>query len=360
VRRVVEIVAAAALVVALPSAIARATASQMLVGAPDLGSQVMLRLFGETSDSSASFAAVLGDRVGESPFHELALQVHPSGGAPYLANSAPAFAQDRLTLRDLDATRSDVRFSPVTLSHDNMIAFVPSGTPFAVPYQPVAPAPSISPAPGTLAFAPPSGSAGGNDNLAHATRAAFAPTSTQIGAVRFEGRDGSTDVQTPQLNLNDTSASAAGSNFNVRAGKHSLSVNLSGAYDQVTGGGNDFSVSMLNAGSLQVPGSLPLVGPNDAGVNRPSLGAGLAVPVIHGLTLNLNYAAERLYNVSGLPGLMNLDAVNNTYGGRLTFNLPDTSSFLSISAYQDRFNDSLLPINGSTQTREDINFTVKF
>lgn len=361
-RRVVEIVAATALALVLTSAIARATASPMHLGAPDLGSQVMLRLFGETSDSSASFAAVQGDRAGESPFHELALQVHPSSGAPYLpANSAPAFAQDRLTLLDLDATQSDVRFSPVTLSHDDMIAFVPSGTPFAVPYQPVAPVPSISPAPGTLAFAPPDASAGGNDNGARATRAAFAPASTQVGDLRFEGRDGSAAaVQTPQLKLNDTSSSGTGSNFNVRAGKHNLNVNLSGAYDQVTGGGNDFSVSTLNAGSLQVPGSVPLAGPNDAGLKVPSLGAGVAVPVIHGLTLNLNYAAERLYNGSGLPGLMNLDAVNNTYGGRLTFNLPDTSSFLSISAYQDRFNDSLLPINGSTQTREDINFTVKF
>jgi hypothetical protein len=317
----------------------------------------MLRLFGETSDSSASFAAVQGDRASESPFHELALQLHPQVGAAYLAaNREPAFEQDRLTLRDLDATRSDVRFSPVTLSHDDVIAFVPSGTPFTVPYQPVPPVPSISPEPGTLAFAAP---AAGNDNAAHATRGAFVPTNTQVGAVRFEGRNDAAALQTPQLNLPDTS-SGNGANFNLRAGKHNLSVNLSAAYDQVTGGGDNFSASALNANSLQLPGSVPLVVPNDGSLDRPSLGAGLAVPVIHGLTLNLNYAAERLYNGYGLPGLTNLDAVNNTYGGRLTFNLPDTSSFLSISAYQDRFNDSLLPINGSTQTREDINFTVKF
>lgn len=357
-RRVVGIVAATALVLALSSAIARATTLPTLIGASDLGSQVMLRLFGETSDSSASFAAAQGDRTSESPFHELALQPPPAGGT-LAATNAPAFAQDRLTLRDLDATRTDVRFSPVTLWHDNVIAFVPSGTPFTVPYQPVAPMPSISPEPGTLAFAPPAAPAGGNDSAARSTRGAYVPTSTQLGAVRFDGRNDATSIQTPQLNLNDT-PSANGANFNLRAGKHSLSVNLSGAYDQVTGGGNDFAASALNTGSLQVPGSVPLVVPNEGSGNQPSLGAGLAVPVIHGLTLNLNYAAERLYNGYGLPGLTNLDAVNNTYGGRLTFNLPDTSSFLSISAYQDRFNDSLLPINGSTQTREDVNFTVKF
>jgi hypothetical protein len=69
---------------------------------------------------------------------------------------------------------------------------------------------------------------------------------------------------------------------------------------------------------------------------------------------------QHLYGGYGLPGLVNLDAINNTYGGKLTFNVPDASKTLSISAYQDRFTDSLLPLNGSTQTREDVNFTVKF
>jgi hypothetical protein len=357
VRRVVEIVAATALVLALSFAIARAAPSPIRIAAPDLGSQVMLRLFGETSDSNASFAAAQGDRVSESPFHELALQVHPAGAAPYLAaGAAQPFAQDRLTLRDLNAASSDVGFSPVTLSQDDMIAFVPSSTAFAAPYQPAAP--SISPAPGTLAFASPVTPSGGNQSAAGATRAAFVPTTSQIGAVHFEGHDDSATVQTPQLNLNETS-SGNGSDFNLRAGNRNLNVNLSSAYSQVTGG-NDFSASTLNAAAVQLPGSVPLVVPSGNGANGLSVGAGVAVPVIHGLTLNLNYAAERLYNGYGLPGLVNLDAVNNSYGGRLTFNLPDTSSFLSISAYQDRFNDSLLPINGSTQTREDVNFTVKF
>jgi hypothetical protein len=52
--------------------------------------------------------------------------------------------------------------------------------------------------------------------------------------------------------------------------------------------------------------------------------------------------------------------VNNSYGGKLTFDIPDASKTLSISAYQERFSDSVLPISGSTQTHEDVNFTVKF
>ena len=107
------------------------------------------------------------------------------------------------------------------------------------------------------------------------------------------------------------------------------------------------------------PGA-PVVVPNYADLNRLSLGAGLAVPVVRGLTLNLNYDAQRLYGGYGLPGLVNLDSVSNTYGGKLSFDIPRTSGTLSISAYQDRFADGLLPLNGTTQTREDVNFTVKF
>jgi hypothetical protein len=91
------------------------------------------------------------------------------------------------------------------------------------------------------------------------------------------------------------------------------------------------------------------------------LGAGLAVPVFHGLTLNLNYDAQRLYGGYTLPGLVDLDAVNNKYAGGLTYNIPYSSSSLSISAYQTRLGDSLLPpANGYTQNGGDLNFTVKF
>ena len=58
---------------------------------------------------------------------------------------------------------------------------------------------------------------------------------------------------------------------------------------------------------------------------------------------------------------MNLDAVNNKYVGGLTYNIPYSSSTLSISAYQNRHGESVLPHdNGYTQNGGDLNFTVKF
>ncbi len=365
-RRVVGVVVGTALVLALSSAIGLAAGLPQGIERFDLGAQLMLRLFGETSDSNASFAAAHGDRSSESPLRDLTLQIHPVDAKPSLAAAGVAgvFAQDRLALRDLSgndassfgeaaafsAGSSVVRFSAPSLAQGDLSP-VPSSAHLTAAYQPVAPDPPVSPAPGTLAFAP--SEIPPSDSLS---------STTKIGAVQFEGHAEGLSTQMPQLASGDASY-GAGTNFDVRAGKRSLSVNLSSGYEHVTRNDADaFSTTPLDsAASWQLPGSgAPLAVPDYANLNRLSLGAGLSVPVVRGLTLNLNYDAQRLYGGYGLPGLMNLDAVNNSYGGKLTFNIPRISSALSIGAYQDRLQDSILPNNGYTQTREDVNFTVKF
>lgn len=367
-RRLVGVVVGGALVLALSSAMVALAGLPQGAGRFDLGPQLMLRLFGENSDSSASFAAAHGDRASESPLRELALQVRPADAKPELgAGPVEAFAADRFALRDLwsdqsasftqaaqfDAGPSVVHFSAPS-PWENDQALVPSSAHFTAAYQPVPPEPPVSPAPGTLAFGPPQ--VEGAEPL---------PLTAQVGPIRFEGHAQGISTETPQLSLRDTSGDAtdsAGANFDVRAGKRSFNLNLSSEYEQVHSDAGTFSVSPLDsASSWQLPGlGAPFVVPNSADLNRLSLGAGLSVPVVRGLTLNLNYDAQRLYGGYGLPGLMNLDAVNNSYGGKLTFNIPQSSSALSIGAYQDRFQDNILPLNGYTQTREDVNFTVKF
>ena len=103
-----------------------------------------------------------------------------------------------------------------------------------------------------------------------------------------------------------------------------------------------------------------LAAPNYAGSNKVSLRAGLAVPVLHGLTLNLNYDAQRS-------------------SGRLHLARPRESRRGEQLVYRRaHLHDSVLiehplglrvpkpvraeraPLNGYTQTGEDVNFTVKF
>jgi hypothetical protein len=341
VRRIVGVVAGA--VSALALSYASAAAAGLFLGRPsgDLASQLMLSVFGETSDSTAAFSAQNGDRASESPLREMALRL-PAGdsNASFSAGLAtsPASMQAHIALSSLSGAgasylaravdagllSTNAGFAPSSESDDPRAGLLNAPQVlYTAAYRPEAPQPTISPGPGTLAFD---------------TRPA--PTLTNAS--------------------NDTSF---GLGYDGRAPKRGLNFTFSGQYEHVTL--NDitgFAPSSGESTSWQLPNaSAALTAPAYSGSNRLSLGAGLAVPVFHGLTLNLNYDAQRLYGAYAPPGLVNLDAVNNKYAGGLTYNIPYLSSTLSISAYQDRLGDSLLaPANGYTQNGGDLNFTVKF
>ncbi len=366
-RRVGSILASAALAIVLFGAVARASSFAPASPRPDLGSRLMLRLFGETTDSSASFAAAQGDRTSESPLRDLAFQTAPAAAQPAFVSgvtvtplagrdATPGLVSvsDSVLSEAFDAgIARGVRFAPPAQPRDDTVTLIPSSALLTAAYQPIA-APAISPAPGTLAF---------GSVPAPTQSAAFAPANVNVGGVQFQGHVQDNSSETPALSVQDTSGNA-GADFQVRAGRRDIGLNLTTQYEHLfrNDSSSFSSASALGStSSWQLPNAdAPLVIPNYADLNQLSVGAGVAVPVVRGLTLNLNYGVQHLYGGYGLPGLVNLDAINNTYGGKLTFNVPDASKTLSISAYQDRFTDSLLPLNGSTQTREDVNFTVKF
>ena len=164
-RRVVGVVALTALALALRLSVAAAELS--FTSGPYSGPQIMLRLFGETSDQTASFDAARGDESSESPLRELALGVvRPApapgflsgtgsvevaradggralfaAGDPYTgAASAAALAQD------------GARFSPSAALPGQYVPTIAQPALLTAAYKPVAPAASISPDPGTLAF----------------------------------------------------------------------------------------------------------------------------------------------------------------------------------------------------------------
>ncbi len=362
--RVGGMMASAALAVVLCLTAARAELISLSPSTPDLGSQLMLRVFGETSDSRAAFSAESGNRVSESPLRDLALQLSPPEQPPSFATELAATSLLRSSAGSIPMTGSglsdlagafdsglvsDVRFAPPAQSREDVVRLAP----LTAAYQPVPPLPSISPGPGTLAF--------DSSSAAAVQPAAFAPAAAQVGNVQFLGHAEGSSIETPGLALHDNS-STAGANFLVRAGKRDLNFDVTTQYEHlIRNDSNSFTAAPNATSQWQLPNAdAPLAIPSYSDLNRVSLGAGVNVPVFRGLTLNLNYGIEHLYGGYGLPGLMNLDTMNNSYGGKLTFDIPDASKTLSISAYQDRFSDSVLPLNGSTQTHEDVNFTVKF
>lgn len=399
-RRLVGVVVAGALAAALAPGVASATFAPAAASTFDLRPALMARIFGETSDSQASLAAAYGDRISESPLRDLALQAAAtrrqaafvrdfSAGATFtLASGArPAPTDSPFDVADAlrnAALRTSAHFSTPPLSAETGAPSSPYDITHASPaqaftageYRPVEPVPFVSPQPGTFSFGPlargasaivPASSTlafgGAGAPAAESTSSVVAPSTVRVGPVRFQTRLESAAVTAPQLSLND-SGYGAGANFDVRAGARNLNVDLSSNYERLNR--NDaasFSAPALGSSSStwQLPGiDTPLVIPNYADMSKVSVGAALAVPVVNGLTLNLNYASDRMLGGYGMPGLANLDATDNSYGGKLTFEIPHSSSTLSISARQLRYQDNLLPANTSTQTREDVNFTVKF
>ncbi|MGB8520891.1 MAG: hypothetical protein WCD38_12080 [Candidatus Tumulicola sp.] len=396
-RRLAGLIASAALAVALVPRIASASPHVAGTASFDLPAQVMMRIFGESADASAALAAAYGDRISESPLRDLALGTAPAlrsatferrpGSSPTFASSRNArFVASDGAAFDLAQSvgapllRSNLRFAVTPQSDDDAsarddAARISATTFTAGQYQPVARVTLVSPQSGAfslgglvhgtaptvaassaLAFGE-SGTIAGSAGSVQAV-----PSSVRLGPLKFTTRLESASMAAPSVGLNDDGA-AAGANLDVRAGARTLTFGLSSDYERLTRSDSSglTPATLGDASSWQLPGAgVPLAVPNYANMSKVSLGAGVAVPVLSGLTLNLDYAADRLFGGYGLPGLSNLDAIDNSYGGKLTFQIPNSSSTLSVSARQLRYLDSLIPVNTTTETREDVNFTVKF
>jgi len=373
------------LVTALAAALSfhAACATSLAIPSYDFRSAVFMSVFGETSDPAASVAGAYGDRASESPLRALALQVPGSQSKDsFTVNlaAAPTFAKssgesgadgDYVDLAQSVRARlleTNVLYSAPAAPRDDVAAATEGEVAPAFPvaaYQPVQDAPAVTLQSGEVSFVPirspsppiaktsTSGVAGAGGTTASV------PALLHVGPVHFQGRVEGMTTQAPSLALHDSSY-GAGANFAVRAGARNLNVGVSSSYEQLTRNDANFSPS-APAASLSLPGDdTSLVIPNYGNLSRLTLGAGVAVPLINGLTLKLNYDTARLLGSYGLPGLTNLDAIDNAYGGGLTFALPHSSSTLSLSAYQYRYQDNILPANSLTQTRENVNFTVKF
>ena len=396
VRRLVGITATAALAVALTFGMAAASLTPGGSTAFDLRPQLMMQLFGESSDSRASFAGAYGDRTSESPLRDFALGVRAASDPVSFVRpaAAPTFA---LTHGVRSAVASDGDFNPaqtirVPLLQTNLrfaapapssadgaslaaldaSRALPAATFTAGEYQPVAPVTVVSPQSVAFSFTPARRASSAPQSLSLAFDNAAAPAGAtgsstlvpapvHLGPLQFTTRLESASLAAPALSMNDN-AYSAGANFDVRAGARNLNVDLSSNYERLTRNDTSgLSSPAIGASTWQLPSAdAPLVVPNYADMSKVTVGAALAVPVVNGVTLKLNYAADRLFGGYGMPGVTNLDATDNSYGGKLTFDIPHSSSTLSISARQLRYQDNLIPANTSTTTREDVNLTVKF
>lgn len=189
-------------------------------------------------------------------------------------------------------------------------------------------------------------------------------------AVRAMQLCGTTDeaAACPYLHDERTQTLAAGTNFNVRAGNTNLNLQLSGSVGHVTSGDTamyqyaplaaDPQLDAPRAGSPE--DSSLLYYPGLADVVRHGLNARLAVPVSPALTVGLQYDRAHYQGNYGTLVAPGLDARKDTYLGNVTYQLPNSSSLLTLSAREYRYQDSFAPNFNLTETRADLSFTVKF
>jgi len=327
----------------------------------DFSATLFARLFGESTDRQASFNAVAGDPLAETPLRELAFHVNPI--VPTMVVQTVA---SQLPLRSVNL--SDPSFAPPPQSRASLADL---STQLRVPaveyYESAEPMPTDAPATHRFDldglhvsaaqvsdFAPSTGQA----VVSGLAQGASVSIPLHLGKVSFSPHAEAAQTQNLQTNF-ATNALGAGATLNVRAGSRSLGVDLSSALEHATLTAPQFSAAGAAPALGLAGGNLPVFVPAYADVSSHTLSAGLTVPVTRALAANLQFNTQHLLGGYGAPGA-GLDANNTVYGAQLTYNLPRISSAISFSASQYHFQDVLVPANALTQTNANVNFTIKF
>lgn len=178
---------------------------------------------------------------------------------------------------------------------------------------------------------------------------------------------GTTDLAAPCPYVSDTRAQnfTAATNFTLRAGNDRLALQLTGGVEHI-GFDQNAAFPYVPAGPDLIDGraggfdlqSPALYYPGLTNVVKQSVGARLAVPVTPRVTVGLQYETQNLKGDYGTLLFPGLNARKDTYLGNVTYQLPYSSSAITLSARQYHYQDA--PDFNLTQTRADLNFTVKF
>lgn len=186
----------------------------------------------------------------------------------------------------------------------------------------------------------------------------------RVGSIRFEGAFhamqlcGTADPDSACSSMHDgtTQNFTAGTDFDVRAGKSNLKVQISSSLEHLTN--EAAGVFPYEPVDPDAQAGLSYYGLTD--VVKHGVNAQVAVPVSPRITVGLQYDTAHYqgdYNTTLLPGF---DARKDTYLGNVTYQLPNENSAITLSARQYRYQDTFAPNFSLTQTRADLDYTVKF
>ena len=389
-RRWLGVVMASALVAVLCPRLAFAAFTPAPAnGDSDLRTQIYQRVFGESAERETSFIA--DDRLSESFFRDYALRIGALPAGRGVAQiSIPQWSLPLLSVNlfqpQTPALVTGVRASDYRVPAIATPFAEPSYDPGAAPviglYQDAQPQPTTGPASfrfdmsraadpanNLVTFSPTldpqeAFSAGSTEPDASTTlpqTQAGVTVPVRVGHVHVQPHVEGAQADVPSLALHDNAVNT-GATFNTRVGSQKFDIDVSSGFEHLTV--NDpttlNSSSFDSTSNVQVgaAGNLPVLVPAYADVSKHTLAAGVGVPVARNVTVAVQAETQHLQGGYGSPGLTNLDARNNVYGGKVTFQLPHAAS-VSLSAKQYRYQDNLTPTT-FTQTSANVNFTVKF
>ncbi|HET7813112.1 MAG TPA: hypothetical protein VFL13_01935 [Candidatus Baltobacteraceae bacterium] len=149
---------------------------------------------------------------------------------------------------------------------------------------------------------------------------------------------------------------AAGTAFNVRAGNRALNLRIESGITHVS---TNQTAGVFPYVPLDPDAQAGLTYAGVSNVSGQNVGAELAVPVTHRITVGLQFDRTHYQGTSFMSELPGFEGMRDTYLGNLTYQLPGSSA-ITLSARQYRYQDLLTPNLNATQTRADLNFTVKF
>ncbi len=370
------------------------TPSTSLIGDSVFGIDVELPIFMRTS-------APLYDGIGTVRLAEniRRFSLSTASGAPWVTGVTFRMhgAKIQMQYRTVDASSIDSppAAAPLPASATGAVEFSNSFGELT-PAQAVSSAPSFSYASPSPFEVPAPGGAFAPFSSAPQRAAARLSLPVRVGPVHFASNLESSAVpdapassfdalrQCGSANLNAACANshqhdnrfAAGTSFDVRAGARHVNVDLSGSVEhQLLSDQTAFPYIPLDPQAPQASTqAAPLSGqsavayPNLVDVTKRGLNAKVAVPVNSHVTVDLGFDTQHYqggYNAaltssSAATLVPGIDARKDTYAGNITYQLPHTNSAITFSARQYRYQDTYVPNVNLTQTRADVNFTVKF
>jgi hypothetical protein len=315
----------------------------------DLSAQLFARCFGEpTDDAQATFTASLTD---------IALRFTPT--VLHVVNVASTASKLELPLPSRHISLADPSYSPPQLAGESLSQVAAQ---FSVPavgyYESALPLPTDAPATHHFDIADfESGAA----QIDAGTNDASVKVPLRVGHVQFAPHAEAQAASAPQTTLGDTTL-GAGTTFDIRAGKRSLGLDLTSQLEHVTLNAPEFSAtgSSSQLATGLTGDNLPVFVPAYADVSAKTLSTGVSVPVTRALTASVQYDTQHLLGTYSSSGSLGLDANNTIYGAQLTFQLPKSTSAISLGMRQYRYQDNIVPSNALTTTNTNVNFTIKF